>query len=342
MLARLAHFVARHRWSRHRRLDRAHALRRLRRRPGLEALVPELLDPGQVRLRGEPAHAEGVRRRRPPAERRRLPHGGRRDEERRDPGGDAARGDGEPRRADELVLLDAATPMYVSKDRHTTFMEIYPAGSPKFDTKSGAGADRAAAAAAGLPAGISVAGDRARSARGGSTHGSSGGPSVLLEAVIGGARRARHPAVRLRDAAGGADADRRRDRVDPQHVHADLDPDLHHERLDHRPVPDRARRARRRDRLRAVDDLPLPRRAARGRGRRDGARRDDDARRTLGDRLRLDRGGRPAVARDPAAAVHPLDRHRRHADPGRLGDRRDHAAAGAARGARRSASTACA
>ena len=72
--------------------------------------------------------------------------------------------------------------------------------------------------------------------------------------------------------------------------------DLHHERLDHRAVPDRARRARRRDRLRAADDLPLPRRAARGRGRRDGARRDDDARRTLGDRLRLDGRGRPAVA----------------------------------------------
>ena len=34
------------------------------------------------------------------------------------------------------------------------------------------------------------------------------------------------------------------------------------ERVDHRPVPDRARRARRRDRLRAADDLPLPRRAA--------------------------------------------------------------------------------
>ena len=38
---------------------------------------------------------------------------------------------------------------------------------------------------------------------------------------------------------------------------------------------------------------------------------------------------------DPAAAVHPLDGDRRHADPGGLGDRGDHAAAGAARGARR-------
>ena len=35
-----------------------------------------------------------------------------------------------------------------------------------------------------------------------------------------------------------------------------------------------------------------------------------------------------------AAAVHPLDRHRRDADPGRLGARGDHAAAGVAGGAR--------
>ena len=100
-------------------------------------------------------------------------------------------------------------------------------------------------------------------------------------------------------------------------------------------VPDRARRPRRRDRLRAADDLPLPRRAARGRGRRDGARGDDDPRRPLGDRLGLDRRGRPPVDDPPAAAVHPLDRDRRDADPGRLRARGDHADAGAARGARR-------
>src|SRR5437660_6486749 len=44
---------------------------------------------------------------------------------------------------------------YVSKDRHTTFMEIYPPGTAKFDTKSGAEATRRAAAA-GLPAGVTV------------------------------------------------------------------------------------------------------------------------------------------------------------------------------------------
>src|SRR5436305_10066387 len=45
--------------------------------------------------------------------------------------------------------------MYVSRDRHTTFLEVYPPGSPTFSTKSGAAAMRAAAAA-GLPAGVSV------------------------------------------------------------------------------------------------------------------------------------------------------------------------------------------
>ena len=49
------------------------------------------------------------------------------------------------RRAHELVLLDAQ-PMYVSQDRHTTFLEIYPPGPAKFDTTSGAEQIRAAAA----------------------------------------------------------------------------------------------------------------------------------------------------------------------------------------------------
>ena len=42
----------------------------------------------------------------------------------------------------------------------------------------------------------------------------------------------------------------------------------------------------------------------------------------LGDRLRLDGRDRPAQHGPPAAAVHPLDRLRRHADPRRLGARR--------------------
>src|SRR3954451_18411975 len=45
--------------------------------------------------------------------------------------------------------------MYVSKDRHTTFEEVYPPGLAKFDTKSGAERMRTPAAA-GLPAGTTV------------------------------------------------------------------------------------------------------------------------------------------------------------------------------------------
>jgi len=74
---------------------------------------------------------------------------------------------------------------FVSQDRHTTFMEIYPPGPPKFDTKSGAERTRNAAAA-GLPAGISVDVTGHDPLEEASTEGDSGGPSVLLEAMVGG------------------------------------------------------------------------------------------------------------------------------------------------------------
>ncbi len=44
---------------------------------------------------------------------------------------------------------------YVSKDRHTSVQEIYPAGTVDFDTKSGAEQTQKAAAA-GSPSGTSV------------------------------------------------------------------------------------------------------------------------------------------------------------------------------------------
>ena len=77
-------------------------------------------------------------------------------------------------------------PMYVSRDRHTTFLEVYPAGIAKFDTKSGAEQMRAAAAR-GLPSGITVAVTGHDPLEEASTHGGGGGPSVLVEALIGGA-----------------------------------------------------------------------------------------------------------------------------------------------------------
>jgi len=74
---------------------------------------------------------------------------------------------------------------YVSRDRHTTFMEIYPPGLSKFSTKSRAKETREAAAS-GLPAGISVNVTGHDPLEEASSHGDSGGPSVLLEAMIGG------------------------------------------------------------------------------------------------------------------------------------------------------------
>src|SRR5262249_39524204 len=75
-------------------------------------------------------------------------------------------------------------PAYVSKDRHTTFLNVYPPGSPNFDTKSGADKTRAAAAK-GLPSNITVEVTGHDPLEEASSHGDSGGPSVLLEAVIG-------------------------------------------------------------------------------------------------------------------------------------------------------------
>jgi RND superfamily putative drug exporter len=76
-------------------------------------------------------------------------------------------------------------PAYVSRDRHTTFMELYPPGPGTLNTNSGAVAIRAAAAS-GLPAGITVDVTGHDPLEEASTHGSSGGSSVLVEALVGG------------------------------------------------------------------------------------------------------------------------------------------------------------
>ena len=82
--------------------------------------------------------------------------------------------------------FSTGNPMYVSRDRHTTFAEVYPPGPARLDVLSGAKAMRAAAAN-GLAGGITVA-VTGRDALGeASKEGSgSGGSSVLLEALIGG------------------------------------------------------------------------------------------------------------------------------------------------------------
>jgi RND superfamily putative drug exporter len=74
---------------------------------------------------------------------------------------------------------------YVSEDRHTTFMELYPAGTPEFDTKSGAEQIRKAALN-GLPADIAVHVTGRDPISEASSNGDTSGPSALVEGLIGG------------------------------------------------------------------------------------------------------------------------------------------------------------
>jgi putative drug exporter of the RND superfamily len=74
--------------------------------------------------------------------------------------------------------------MYVSKDRHTTFEEVYPPGLSTFSSTSKA-TDVRAAAARGLPHGIKVEVTGHDPLEEASTHGGGSG-NVLFEAVIGG------------------------------------------------------------------------------------------------------------------------------------------------------------
>jgi putative drug exporter of the RND superfamily len=74
---------------------------------------------------------------------------------------------------------------YVSRDRHTTFEEVYLPGRAGVDKKSGAVKMRAVAAN-GLPAGITVNVTGRDALDEANSHAKSGGSSVLLETLIGG------------------------------------------------------------------------------------------------------------------------------------------------------------
>ena len=151
---------------------------------------------------------------------------------------------------------------YVSEDRHTTFMEVYPAGSPEFDRKSGAEA-MLKAASTGLPAGTTVHVTGLDPIMEANESGEAG-TGVLVEALIGGLGAliilffvfGTLPAITLPLAIAVSSI------LNTFTLVWILTP---HRRVDRRAVPDRARRPRRRDRLRAAPDLPLPRRATRGR-----------------------------------------------------------------------------
>jgi len=77
---------------------------------------------------------------------------------------------------------------YVSKDGHTTFAEIYPPGTPTFNSSVHIKEVRAKLKAA-TPSGVEANLTGRDPIYEDSTGGSSGGPSVLTEALIGGAAR---------------------------------------------------------------------------------------------------------------------------------------------------------
>ena len=81
--------------------------------------------------------------------------------------------------------FDTGSDAYVSRDHHTTFMNLYPAGEPSFSTKSTTDVTRAAVAR-GLPPGISAHLTGHDALEEASSSGSTGGPSVLAEGLIGG------------------------------------------------------------------------------------------------------------------------------------------------------------
>jgi RND superfamily putative drug exporter len=74
---------------------------------------------------------------------------------------------------------------YVSRDRHTTFQEVYLPGRSGVDKKSGAVTMRATAAS-GLPAAVTVNVTGRDALDEANSHGKSGGSSLLLETLIGG------------------------------------------------------------------------------------------------------------------------------------------------------------
>src|SRR5580765_1582313 len=153
--------------------------------------------------------------------------------------------------------FDSHNVLYVSRDRHTTFAEIYPPGQNTFSKEPHIGAVRAALQA-NVPPGVEASLTGLLPLNDASSGGNSGGPSVLTEALIGGLG-ALVILLFVFDDSGGRNSARDCGHGDPQHVHGRVAADLPHERLDHRAVPDRTRRPRRRDRLRVADDLPLPR-----------------------------------------------------------------------------------
>jgi RND superfamily putative drug exporter len=83
-------------------------------------------------------------------------------------------------------LFSTGEEMYVSSDRHTTFLQVYPPGQSQLDVGSGAKQMRAAATM-GLPADLTVEVTGHDALLEDSLEGTEAGSGVLVEALIGGA-----------------------------------------------------------------------------------------------------------------------------------------------------------
>ena len=134
---------------RHRRLDPADALRRVQRQPGFQALVRELLDPGLLVLRGEPADAEDLRHRRAGAARGGLPQRRRRHQADRDPARGEGGREGQSRLARLVVLLHRqprlrlqGRPHHLRRDLSAEDADLQLVGPPRPGARAAQG-DRA-------------------------------------------------------------------------------------------------------------------------------------------------------------------------------------------------------
>ena len=220
---------------------------------------------------------------------------------------------------------------YVSRDRHTTFAELYPPGNQGFNGKVKIKEARAALKRA-TPAGVQSYLTGRDALQEASSGGNNNGPSVFLEAVVGGLGAL----VILLFVFGTVPAVLIPIGIAISSILNTFTLIYLLTYITSVSLIVQFLVAGRRDRLLVADDLPLPRGAGERGGHRDGADRNDATRRALGDRLGLHGRDRPALDGDPAHSRDQVDRNRRHADPGRFGVDLDHAAAGAPRDARTS------
>src|SRR5947207_695058 len=162
----------------------AHHLRWLLRLAGIAALAPFVIDPRLPGLRGEPEVARSVRNRRSPPERRRVRNEGRRDQERSDSRGDGTSTRSQSQRAGKLVLLDRQLRVRLERQAHDVYGALpgRRGGRQRQERRGGnprCGEDRTAQGTE-----VHVTGHDAIMEA--NQNGKTGGPSVLVEALIGG------------------------------------------------------------------------------------------------------------------------------------------------------------